>query len=185
MVKVPRPVGPEDPMLLQRDKSCLIVIDIQEKLLPAMSEAGAVVANTERLLKAAGRLGVPALFSEQYPKGLGPTVVALAPYAAKAAPVSKTEFSCAIAPGFVERLRATGREQAVLTGIEAHVCVLQTALGLREMGFAVFVVADAISSRKAESAALALERMLSDRRPNSNHGSAPNSPAPASSPPRW
>ena len=146
-------------MLLERDKSCLIVIDIQEKLIQAMCEAETVVANTERLLKAAERLGVPALFSEQYPKGLGPTVAALAPYAAKAGPVEKTEFSCATAPGFVDKLRATGRAQAVLAGIEAHVCVLQTALGLRQQGFAVFVVADAVSSRKAESAALALERM--------------------------
>lgn len=146
-------------MLIEREESCLIVIDVQEKLISAMSAAEAVVANTAILLKAAERLGVPVLFSEQYPKGLGPTVPDLAPFAAKVGPVTKTEFSCAAAPGFVERLRATGRKQAVLTGIEAHVCVLQTALGLRELGFPVFVVADAISSRKAESAAIALERM--------------------------
>jgi nicotinamidase-related amidase len=146
-------------MLLKRDNSCLIIIDVQERLISAMSEADAVVANTGVLLKAAERLGIPVLFSEQYPKGLGPTVAALAPYAAKAGPVTKTDFSCATAPGFVERLRATGREQAVLAGIEAHVCVLQTALGLRQLGFPVFVVADAISSRKAASAALALDRM--------------------------
>lgn len=146
-------------MLLDRTKSCLLVIDVQEKLIGAMSAAAEVVANTGILLKAAERLGIPVLFSEQYPKGLGPTVAALAPYAAKTGAVTKTEFSCAAAPGYVERLRAAGREQLVLTGIEAHVCVLQTALGMKELGFPVFVVADAVSSRKPESAALALERM--------------------------
>lgn len=146
-------------MLLDRAKSCLLVIDIQEKLMTAMSAGTQVVANTGILLKAAERLGIPVLFSEQYPKGLGPTVPALAAYAANAGPVTKTEFSCAAAPGYVERLRAAGREQLVLTGIEAHVCVLQTALGMKDPGFPVFVVADAVSSRKPESAALALERM--------------------------
>ena len=146
-------------MLIQREKTCLIVIDVQEKLISAMSQADTVVANITALLKAAERLGVPALFSEQYPKGLGPTVGALAPFAAKAGPVEKTEFSCASAPGFVERVKAAGREQLVLTGIEAHVCVLQSALQFKALGYSVFVVADAVSSRRSESAAIALERM--------------------------
>lgn len=146
-------------MLLDRDKSCLLVIDVQEKLIGAMSAAAEVVANTGILLKAAGRLKIPVLFSEQYPKGLGPTVAALAPYAAQAGAVAKTEFSCAEAPGYLERLKAAGRQQLVLTGIEAHVCVLQTALGMKDRGFPVFVVADAVSSRRPENAALAVERM--------------------------
>ena len=146
-------------MLLDRDKSCLLVIDVQEKLIGAMSAAAEVVANTGILLKAAERLDIPALFSEQYPKGLGPTVPELAPYAAKAGAVTKTAFSCAAAPGYLERLKAVGRDQLVLTGIEAHVCVLQTALELKDRGFPVFVVADAISSRKPENAEIAISRM--------------------------
>jgi nicotinamidase-related amidase len=146
-------------VLLDRTKSCLLVIDIQEKLITAINGADRVIANTAVLLRAAARLGIPALFSEQYPKGLGPTVPALAGFAAAGGPVVKSEFSCSEAPGFVERLRATGREQLVLAGIEAHVCVLQTALGFWARDYPVFVVADAVSSRKPESVAVALDRL--------------------------
>jgi len=146
-------------MLIERQRSCLLVIDIQERLITAIHEAARVVANTAVLLKAASRLGVPVLFSEQYPKGLGPTVPDLARFQPAAGPLIKSEFSCAQAPGYEDRLRATGRDQLVLTGIEAHVCVLQSALGFRERGYPVFVVADAVSSRRPDSAALALERL--------------------------
>jgi len=146
-------------MLIERQRSCLLVIDVQERLLPAMASGNQVVANGAVLVKAAARLGVPVLTSEQYPKGLGPTVPALAALLPEGAAIPKSEFSCAAAPGYVERLKATGREQLILTGIEAHVCVLQTALQFRGLGYSVFVVADAVSSRKPESVALALARM--------------------------
>lgn len=146
-------------MLIERLRSCLLVIDVQERLLPAMAEGGNVVANAAVLIKAANRLGVPVLLSEQYPKGLGPTVAALSALVPEGPAVAKTEFSCAAAPGYLDRLRATGRDQLVLAGIEAHVCVLQTALQFRSLGYAVFVVADAVSSRKPESVGLALARM--------------------------
>jgi len=146
-------------MLIERQRSCLLVIDVQERLLPAMAEGGNVVANAAVLIKAANRLGVPVLLSEQYPKGLGPTVAALSALVPEGPAVAKTEFSCAAAPGYLDRLRATGRDQLVLAGIEAHVCVLQTALQFRSLGYAVFVVADAVSSRKPESVGLALARM--------------------------
>lgn len=146
-------------MLIERQRSCLLVIDVQERLLPAMAAAGDVVANSAVLIRAAKRLGVPVLLSEQYPKGLGRTVGPLSSLVPEGTAVEKSEFSCAAAPGYLERLKATGRDQLVLTGIEAHVCVLQTALQFRALGYAVFVVADAISSRKAESVALALARM--------------------------
>ncbi len=146
-------------MLIERQRSCLLVIDVQERLLPAMAEGGNVVANAAVLIKAANRLGVPVLLSEQYPKGLGPTVAALSALVPEGPAVAKTEFSCAAAPGYLDRLRATGRDQLVLAGIEAHVCVLQTALQFRSLGYAVFVVADAVSSRKLESVGLALARM--------------------------
>lgn len=146
-------------MLIERDRSCLLVIDVQERLLPSMSEAAAVVTNSSILIKAAKRLRVPVLLSEQYPKGLGRTVAALCTLLPEGPAVEKIEFSCAAAPGYLDRLRATGRDQMVLTGIEAHVCVLQTALQLRAFGYPVFVVADAISSRRPESVAFALARM--------------------------
>jgi nicotinamidase-related amidase len=146
-------------MLLDRQRSCLLLVDLQERLLPAMAEAARVVANSAVLARAAARLGVPVLLSEQYPKGLGRTVPELAALVPQGPAVEKSEFSCAAAPGYRERLAATGRDQLVVAGIEAHVCVLQTALQFREIGYPVFVVADAVSSRKPESVALALARM--------------------------
>lgn len=146
-------------MLLKRERTCLLMIDVQERLVTAMDGVDRLVANCAILLKAAARLGVPVLLSEQYPKGLGPTVPALSALVPAVSPVPKTEFSCTAAPGYLDRLRATGRDQAVLAGIEAHVCVLQTALGLRELGYPVFVVADAVSSRQPNSVALALARL--------------------------
>lgn len=146
-------------MLLTREKSCLLVIDVQERLMTAMSEGARLRANGALLLKAAGKLGVPVLVSEQYPKGLGPTLPELANLAPEDSVVTKMEFSCTAAPGYLDRLKATGRGQPVLAGIEAHVCVLQTALGLRALGYPVFVVADAVASRRPESVALAIARM--------------------------
>jgi nicotinamidase-related amidase len=146
-------------MLLDRKRSCLLLVDLQERLLPAMAEAARVVANSVVLARAAARLGVPVLLSEQYPKGLGRTAPELAALVPGGPAVEKSEFSCAAAPGYRERLEATGRDQLVVAGIEAHVCVLQTALQFRELGYSVFVVADAVSSRKAESVELALSRM--------------------------
>jgi len=146
-------------MLLARERCCLLVIDVQERLLPAMQSPERVVANCAVLLKAAGRLGVPVLLSEQYRKGLGATVPELAALVPEGPAVDKSEFSCAAAPGYAEKLEATGRDQLVVAGIEAHVCVLQTALQFRERGYPVFVVADAISSRRPESVALAISRM--------------------------
>jgi nicotinamidase-related amidase len=146
-------------MLLRREHACLLVIDVQERLMAAMNDGAKLAANAALLIKAARRLGVPVLISEQYPKGLGPTLPELSAAAAGEPVVTKMEFSCTEAPGYLDRLKATGRSQAVLTGIEAHVCVLQTALGLRALGYPVFVVADAVASRRVESVALALERM--------------------------
>ncbi len=151
-------------MLLKRERSCLLVIDVQERLMAAMNEGARLIANTALLVKAARRLGVPVLISEQYPKGLGPTLPELSAMAGSTSAVgepviTKMEFSCTEAPGYLDRLKATGRDQAVLTGIEAHVCVLQTALGLRTLGYPVFVVADAVASRRPDSVALALDRM--------------------------
>jgi len=134
-------------MLIERDRSCLLLIDVQERLLASMDNAARLVSNCAVLLKAAARLGVPVLASEQYPKGLGPTVPELAALVPEGAPVTKTEFSCAAAPGYLDRLRETGRDQLVLAGIEAHVCVLQTALQLRDLGYKMFVVDECVFDR--------------------------------------
>jgi nicotinamidase-related amidase len=147
-------------MLLHADTSLLVVIDIQDRLLPAMAEPARVEAGASRLMRAARRLGVPLLVSEQYPKGIGRTVPALAALATPEETVEKIHFSCAAEPAFQAQLALMGpRRQAVLCGIEAHVCVLQSALGLVADGWSVAVVEDAVSSRRPADRDAGLRRL--------------------------
>jgi len=148
-------------MLLSRADSLLLVVDIQERLAPAIHDSETVTANSVRLLEAAGQLEVPAFVSEQYVKGLGPSLAAIREAAGAARFFEKIHFSCAAEPGVTDLLRASGRRQIVLTGTETHVCVLQTALGLLGEGFSVFLVADAASSRTPENRQLAIDRLRS------------------------
>ncbi|SMF95320.1 Nicotinamidase-related amidase [Methylomagnum ishizawai] len=138
------------PSLCSADDSVLVVVDLQIRLLAAMAEADRahLVKHTETLLQAAGALEIPVLYTEQYPKGLGPTVPALVErLPAMALCFEKTAFSCCAAEGFLSALKASGRGQVVLVGQEVHVCVLQTALELLALGFRVFVVEDGVCSR--------------------------------------
>jgi nicotinamidase-related amidase len=146
-------------MLLDRARSALVVVDVQERLAPAMADGEAVVGRVALLLQTARRLGVPVLASEQYPKGLGHTVPALASYLEGATVVAKTAFSAARSPEFMAALRAVDRTQLVICGMETHVCVLQSALDLVERGFAVHVAADAVGSRHHARRELGLARM--------------------------
>jgi nicotinamidase-related amidase len=146
-------------MRIDARRSALLIVDMQERLMPAMDAGGGAIANAARLMEAAGRLGVPMLLSEQYPKGLGPTVAPLAALAPTATVAAKLSFSCLDDEGWRGRFERLDRRQAVIAGVEAHVCVLQTALGLREAGHEVAVVADAVASRRPESRALALDRL--------------------------
>jgi nicotinamidase-related amidase len=151
-------------MLLDADRSHLLVIDMQARLMPAVLDGEQVVRRTGILLKAAGRLGVPVTVTEQYPKGLGstlPSIMEVLPQDSVILP--KTTFSAANDPATAERmaaLRADRRDQIVLCGAEAHVCVLQTALGLKNMGMEVFVTGDAVSSRATHSISAACARLL-------------------------
>ena len=151
-------------MLLSREKSQLLVVDIQANLLAAITSKERVVERCERLLRAASALNIPVTVSEQYPRGLGPTVDPLRDLLGKgSAVIEKVEFSCAKNAALRERmhdLRRQGRSQVVIAGIEAHVCVTQTAIDLEEQGFEAFVVADAIGSRAPESRELAISRLL-------------------------
>jgi len=146
-------------MLIERDSACLLVVDVQERLAPAMAEPETVIRNAAILMQAAARLGVPILASEQYPQGLGRTVPALQALAPATTFFSKIDFSCATDPGLRARLAETDRRQVVICGIEAHVCVLQTALGLQQQDYETFVVADAVSSRAPTSRETALQRL--------------------------
>jgi nicotinamidase-related amidase len=146
-------------MLLDRERSLLFVVDIQERLAPAVAGAGAVIDRTRVLLEAAARLGVPVVVSEQYPKGLGHTDERLRSHLEGATVLPKVAFSAAADPEIARRVAATGRDQLVIAGMETHVCVLQTALAFKEQGREVAVVADAVGSRHPERKALGLERM--------------------------
>ncbi|HXP60956.1 MAG TPA: hydrolase [Dongiaceae bacterium] len=146
-------------MRLKRAGSSLIVVDIQERLLPAIFEKERVTQNAVRLAKGAAILGIPAFVTEQYVKGLGATVAEVAGAIARFAPMEKLAFSACGAPGFLGALRDKQISSALLCGIEAHVCVTQTCLDLLEQGIRVFVAADAISSRTSENYHLGLDRM--------------------------
>jgi nicotinamidase-related amidase len=146
-------------MLLVAPQSALLVIDVQVRLLPAMAAGEPVVANSAKLMQAATRLGVPMLVSEQYSKGLGPTVPELAAHAPAGVTLEKNAFSCANDNAIVSRVMDLDRRQLVLCGIESHVCVLQTAIGFRERGYQIAVAWDATSSRREADRALAAERL--------------------------
>lgn len=150
-------------MLLKARTSQLLLIDIQEKLLPAMAEPEAVRANAIKLAKAARHFHCPIVASEQYPKGIGHTDNVLAAELRDGAQIfEKLEFSAwrdeAIASELTKN-RIVGRVQAVICGIESHVCVLQTALELVRNGFETFCVEDAMSSRNLSSKTAAIARL--------------------------
>jgi len=145
-------------MLISAEESCLMVIDVQEKLVPAMCGMDPVIENIRILMLAAAKLSVPVLVSEQYPKGLGHTIAELSSLA-EDVPCEKISFSGLAEAGFATRFHNLGRRQVVMVGIEAHVCVLQTSMQLLSRGVRVFVVADATTSRTDKNHDLALQRL--------------------------
>lgn len=146
-------------MLLKADQSCFLLIDVQEKLISTIYEHQRLIANCQWLLSLADDLRIIKAASEQYPKGLGATVAVLKEFVPNSQVMMKTAFSCAADKTCLESICALNKEQIVIAGIEAHVCVLQAALGLTEKGKQVFVVADAISSRHLDDKELAIARM--------------------------
>lgn len=145
-------------MLIRAATSTLLIVDPQERLLPAIHEGARVVANCVWLADVARRVGVPVAATVQYPKGLGPLAADLASRLAPHEVVEKIHFS-AVADGCLKDLPGMDRPQVVVAGTESHVCVLQTAIDLHAAGKDVFIVADAVGSRRAEDRKFALERM--------------------------
>ncbi|TRW48800.1 hydrolase [Aliidiomarina halalkaliphila] len=144
---------------LHAAQSLLLIIDIQERLAPAIANVDALIAENVRLLRVAAELQLPRLYTEQYPKGLGATVPSLQEPLAGAHFYEKIHFSAGREPEFRDQLASLGRTQVVVTGTETHVCVLQTVLDLLALEYHVFVVADAVSSRSPENKERALARM--------------------------
>ncbi|MDR3634661.1 MAG: hydrolase [Isosphaeraceae bacterium] len=142
---------------LTAQHGALLVVDVQEKLMPLIPDRGALESNTIRLVKAAQLLKLPVWATEQYPKGLGPTVPALADLIPERP--AKTTFHCCAVPQLLEQLYGRRIRHVTLAGIEAHVCVAQTALELLGLGFRVQVPADAVASRGKLDWEFALRRL--------------------------
>ncbi len=149
------------PLLCDAENSILLVIDIQQRLASAMSDKvlQEMTRHTGWLLQAADTLGIPVVRTEQYPKGLGETLPEIKQHIWQDTRLEKSAFSCCGADGFQQTLSQLDRKQVILTGMESHVCVLQTAMELTMAGYEVFVVNDAVCSRQKRHHKNALQRM--------------------------
>lgn len=149
-----------DPILAQSKLAALVVIDMQARMMPAIHRGQAVAANARTMLKAAAILGLPVLHTEQNPRGIGPTIPEIADLLPPgAAPLVKSTCSCWSDPDFRRRLESSGRKHIILVGVETHVCIQQTAIELLSVGCEVFVLVDAVGSRRPHDRDAALERM--------------------------
>ncbi len=146
---------------LESDQCALIVVDIQEKLLPPIFQKEQLVRNAKLLIRAAGVLKIPAVMSTQYAKGLGPTVPEIASLLPETEAIDKDRFSCFGSDAFCTLLkRVPGkRNTLLLCGMESHICVAQTALAAQREGYIVHVASDAVSSRTEWNWKIGLERM--------------------------
>jgi len=145
--------------VLKRDDAVLLVIDVQGKLAQLMHDKAGLFKNLAIMVGGAQILSVPILVTEQYPQGMGSTIPELTGLIPDITPISKTSFSCCGEAGFTAALESLKRHQALLTGIEAHICVQQTAQDLLHSGYEVHVVGDAVSSRTAENKRVGIEKM--------------------------
>ena len=148
---------PRSPELMSRGDTALLVVDVQEKLLPAIAEGRRVIWNVGRLIDGAKILGLPVIATEQYPKGLGATVGELAQRLGPAS--SKLTFSCGGCPELFDDLRGRGIYKILVCGTEAHVCVQQTVMDLLADGWRVYLAVDAVGSRFEIDRHTALRRM--------------------------
>jgi len=148
-----------DKFFLTKEDTVLVVVDIQERLAAVMSERQKVIGNSLHLIEAAKVLHFPVLLTEQYPKGLGPTVPEIKEVLSLYEPIEKLMFGCCGEPMFMEAIASTRKSRVILCGMETHVCVLQTCLGLIKEGYIVHVVQDAICSRAKENYSIGVEFM--------------------------
>jgi nicotinamidase-related amidase len=143
---------------LDRKTAAVLVVDIQERLTPVIWGYERLEKYAKAMIMAARELGLPVVCTEQYPKGLGPTMPAIREIL-PSAPLAKVHFSCGADPAVAKALEATGRKQVIVVGMETHVCVFQTARDLAAQGYEVHVCADAVSSRTEEHRRVALDLM--------------------------
>ncbi len=145
--------------MLTRTNSALIIVDVQGKLAQLMHGKEALFANLQRIVKGIQVLEIPILWAEQNPKGLGPTIPEVANLLPDKKPIPKFSFNCCKDDAFMQALNEVNRKQILITGIETHICVYQTAVDLVEMGYEVQVVTDAVSSRTAENKEVGIQKM--------------------------
>ena len=150
----------ENSFRLKREDAVLVMIDFQERLMPAMKDHEQLEDSVCKLVSGIRTLDVPVLVTQQYTKGLGPTVTVISEALGEFSPIEKTDFSAAGELDFLEILNEIGRTSIILCGIETHVCVAQTALTLLELGYDVFLVEDAVSSRSKTDKKTAINRMI-------------------------
>jgi nicotinamidase-related amidase len=148
--------------MLTIENSLLVVIDIQGPLAQKMHDKASCYESVIKMIKGAQVLNVPIIVTEQIPQKLGHTLPEIASLFSAFQPITKVSFSCWGEKVFAEKLRATSRKQILLTGIESHVCVYQTALELKSLGYDVYLVSDCISSRTAENKSIAIARMTGE-----------------------
>lgn len=146
-------------MRILKEKAIAVVIDIQERLFPAIHENEKLSRNVPLLIEGLKVLDVPLIVTEQYVKGLGPTIPEVAASIQGIERIEKSSFSCCDEPRFMMDVASSGRDQVIIAGIESHVCVLQTVIDLQHAGYHAVVVEDCISSRKLSDKMMALERM--------------------------
>ena len=144
--------------LLVKEQTALLVIDVQERLMPVIFEQEKIFANVNKLLRGAEILGLETIITEQYPKGLGNTCKEVEIGESKTL-IEKVCFSCMQSEPVTEQLKLTNKKSLIVCGVESHICVLKTTLDALKQGYEVHVVADAVSSRTAENKQLALDRM--------------------------
>lgn len=148
-----------DKFILHRQDAILVIIDIQKRLAAVMGERQKVITNCLHLINAAGLLQIPVLITEQYPKGLGSTVNEIRDASGINETIEKIAFNACKESDFITKISFSGRNKIILTGMETHICVLQTCLGLLEMGYAVNVANDAVCSRTIENYKTGIEFM--------------------------
>ncbi len=147
-------------IMLQKEDTVLVLIDIQGKLAQIVDNSEEVISNIAKVTEGVKILGLPVLWLEQYPKGLGPTVEQISQHLTDQQPIEKITFSAYDTEEFVQQLEATGRKKVLLAGIETHICVYQTAAHLLANGYEVEVLADCVSSRTAQNSAIGLQKMV-------------------------
>jgi len=144
---------------LNKSKTALLIIDIQDRLAAIMKQKEAVVTNCLHLIELSKMFNMPIVVTEQYPKGLGQTVEEIRKALPIYQPIEKLTFSCCDEPSFINEIKNLNKKNIILTGMETHICILQTCIGLLENGFNVHLVKDAVCSRSKENWKTAYEFM--------------------------